>query len=118
MGTTEVHGPTVDVVQDQLHVVALDHGQKDGDHIVALLLVLHQELLEVGGDGAQNDPVGPETRVTADNLDITELPTDEDFRAARDDRTEMFTIPDLLGTAAASLTGKSFQLVVLHFLDY
>ena len=61
--------------------------------------------------------MGPETRVTADNLDITELPTDEDIRAARHDRTEMFTIPDLLGTAA-SLTGKSFQLVVLHFLDY
>ena len=116
VGTTEVHGPAVDVVQDQLHVVPLDHGEEDGYHIVALFLVLHQQFLEVGRHRTQDNPVGPETRVHADNLDITELAADENFRAARDDRIEMFTIPDFLCHAAgASLTGKSFQLVVLHF---
>ena len=63
MSSTEVHRPAVDVVQDQLHVVALDHGQEDGDDIIALFLVLDQQFVEVGGDGAQDDPVGPEAGV-------------------------------------------------------
>ena len=61
---TEIHGAAVDVVQDQLHVVALDHGQEEGDHIVTLLLlVICQELLDEGRHWGEDNPVSPETGV-------------------------------------------------------
>ena len=59
----EVHGPAVDVVQHQLHVVALDHGQQQRHHVVPLFLVVDQQLLQERGHGAQDDPVGPQAGV-------------------------------------------------------
>ena len=61
---TEIHGAAVDVVQDQLHVVALDHGQEESDHVISLLLlVICQQLLDEGRHRGEDNPVSPEAGV-------------------------------------------------------
>ena len=69
MGAAEVHGAAVDVVQDQLHVVALDHGQQEGDYIVALLLlVFPQQLLDEGRHRGEDNSVRPQTGILGAEL--------------------------------------------------
>merc|ERR1740128_1264966 len=78
VGAAEVHGAAVDVVQDQLHVVALDHRQQEGDHIVALLLlVLPQQFLDERRHRSEDNSVRPQTGVHTNNFDITEFSTDK-----------------------------------------